>query len=287
VALVAVVPAAFVGERLIREAATGALVIKTQIEAGALRRIIETYPTIAPIAAWLEQQIDFSGLAGNVASWLRDMATLFVRGSVAQLLSVILMFYLLFYFLRDRNAVLGVCRDLLPLSETETDRLFACVADTVHATVYGIAAVAAVQGILGGLMFWWLDLPAPLLWGTIMGLLGIVPVLGAFVVWIPAAIFLALDGNWGKALILTGWGTVIVGTIDNILYPMLVGSRLKLHSILAFISLIGGLILFGPAGFILGPLVVAVTILLLQIGRERMTERMTPTSEDDRGRPVT
>jgi predicted PurR-regulated permease PerM len=107
----------------------------------------------------------------------------------------------------------------------------------------------------------------------VMGLLGIVPVLGAFVVWIPAAIFLTLDGSWGKALILTGWGTAIVGTIDNVLYPMLVGRRLKLHSVLAFISLVGGLILFGPAGFILGPLVVAITMLLLDIGRARMTER--------------
>jgi predicted PurR-regulated permease PerM len=273
VALIVVVPAAFVGDRLIREAATGALAIKTQIEAGALRRVVEAYPTIAPIAAWIEQQIDFPGLAGNIASWLSNVGSLFIRGSIVQLFGILLMFYLLFYFLRDRNAVLAALRDLSPLTVAEMDRLFTRVADTIHATVYGVVAVAAVQGILGGLMFWWLGLPAPLLWGVVMGLLGIVPVLGAFVVWIPAAIFLALDGSWGKALILTGWGTVIVGTIDNVLYPILVGSRLKMHSVLAFISLIGGLILFGPAGFILGPLVVAITMLLLNIGRTRLTER--------------
>ena len=109
----------------------------------------------------------------------------------------------------------------------------------------------------------------------VLGLLGIVPVFGAFVVWIPAAIFLGLDGSWGKALILTGWGggVGIVGAIDNVLYPMLVGSQLKLHTVLAFISLVGGLILFGPAGLILGPLVVAITTLLLDIWRARIAER--------------
>jgi predicted PurR-regulated permease PerM len=88
-------------------------------------------------------------------------------------------------------------------------------------------------------MFWWLSLPTPLLWGLVMGLLAIVPVLGAFVVWIPAAIFLALDGNWEKAIILFLWGGLVVSSIDNLLYPMLVGNRLKLHTVPAFISLVG------------------------------------------------
>jgi len=102
-----------------------------------------------------------------------------------------------------------------------------------------------------------------------MGLLSIVPVLGAFVVWIPAAVFLALDGSWGKAVILTVWGAVVVGGIDNILRPMLVGHRLKLHTVPAFISMIGGLVLFGASGFILGPLTVTVTMLLLEIWKAR------------------
>jgi predicted PurR-regulated permease PerM len=273
VALIVVVPATFVAGRLVREAATGALLIKTEVEAGALRRAIEAYPTIAPIAAWIEQQIDLPGILGNVASWLSSMGALFVRGSVVQVIGVLLTFYLLFYFLRDRRAVLGALRELSPLSEEEMDRLFARVADTIHATIYGTLVVAVVQGTLGGLMFWWLDLPAPLLWGVVMGLLGIVPVFGAFVIWIPAAIFLALDGSWGKALILTGWGAGVVGTIDNVLYPMLVGSRLKLHTVLAFISLVGGLILLGPAGLILGPLAVSITMLLLEVCRARIAER--------------
>jgi predicted PurR-regulated permease PerM len=139
----------------------------------------------------------------------------------------------------------------------------------VQATLYGTVVVAAVQGALGGLIFWWLGLPAPALWGLVTGLLAIVPVLGAFVVWVPTAIFLALDGNWGKALILVAWGAVVVGGIDNLLYPMLVGRRLRLHTIPAFISIVGGLILFGPSGLLLGPLAVTTTVFFLEIWRIR------------------
>ena len=136
-----------------------------------------------------------------------------------QVIDVLLTFYLLFYFLRDRRAVLPSLRSLSPLSEASMNKVFSRVGDTIHATIYGTLAVAAVQGTLGGLMFWWLGLPAPVLWGLVMGVLAVVPVLGAFIVWIPAAILLALEGSWGKALILGVWGGVIVGGIDNVMYP--------------------------------------------------------------------
>ena len=158
-------------------------------------------------------------------------------------------------------------RALSPLTEAQMDILFARVGDTIYATVYGTLAVSAVQGLLGGLMFWWLGLSAPLLWGVVMALLAVVPVLGAFVVWVPAAVFLALEGNWGEALILTAWGMFVVGTIDNLLRPILVGNRLKLHTVLAFMSIVGGLMLFGPAGLILGPVSLMVTIVLLECWR--------------------
>jgi predicted PurR-regulated permease PerM len=143
------------------------------------------------------------------------------------------------------------------------------VNDTVHATIYGTLAVAAVQGTLGGLMFWWLGLAAPVLWGLVMGVLAVVPVLGAFVIWIPAALFLALEGSWGRALVLAVWGGVVVAGIDNLLYPILVGNRLKLHTVPAFMAIVGGLIVFGPSGLILGPVTLTVTVLLLEIWRSR------------------
>jgi predicted PurR-regulated permease PerM len=97
----------------------------------------------------------------------------------------------------------------------------------------------------------------------------VVPVLGAFVIWIPAAVFLVLEGSGGKALLLTIWGAIVIGGIDNFLYPMLVGRRLKVHSLIAFVSIVGGLIVLGPSGLILGPVIFTVTRVLLEIWSRR------------------
>lgn len=139
--------------------------------------------------------------------------------------------------------------------------------------IYGTLTVSAAQGLLGGLMFWWLGLSAPLLWGMVMAVLAVVPVLGAFLVWIPAALFLALDGSWVKALILAVWGLVVVSGIDNLLRPILVGKRLNLPTVPSFMSVVGGVILFGPAGLILGPVTLTVTVGLVEIWRRRRENR--------------
>ena len=275
VGLIVVLPATFVGQRLVTEAVRGAEVIQTKVESGEWRRAIEAQPRVAPLAAWIERKVDLPGTLKTFAAWLTTTAGSIVKGSVVQVIGFFLTLYLLFYFLRDQRAALHSLRSLSPLSHEEMNSLFDRVADTIFATVYGTLAVSAVQGVLGGLMFWWLGLPAPLLWGLVMGLLAVVPVLGAFVVWVPAALFLALEGNWGKAVILTVWGGVIVGGIDNVLYPMLVGNRLKLHTVLAFISVLGGLMFFGPSGLILGPVTVTITTNLLGIWRNRAVEPET------------
>lgn len=269
VAVIVVVPATFVAERIIGEAAKGAETIKTMVESGAWRRALEANPRIMPVGHWIERQFDLPGMVNTATSWLTNSAASFVRGSVLQLIGMVLTFYMLFYFLRDRRAALESLRSLSPLSEANMTRLFDDVSDTVHATLYGTLVVAVVQGTLGGFMFWWLGLPAPLLWGIVMGLLAVVPVLGAFIIWIPAAILLIFEGGWEKALLLTLWGGIVVGGIDNLLYPMLVGRRLKMHTVLAFISIVGGLIVFGPSGLILGPVVFTVTRLLLEIWSRR------------------
>lgn len=265
IAVVVVAPAVFVADRIIGEASRVAGSMNTMVESGSWRDILEDRPRLAPAGRWVEQYFDVPGVLETTASWLTDLATAFVRGSILQLIGVILVFYMLFYFLRDRSAALDSFRSLSPLSKADMNRLFGEIFNTVHATVYGTFAVAAVQGILGGLMFWWLSLPEPLLWGVVMGLLAVVPVLGAFVIWIPAAVFLALAGSEVKAVLLTIWGALVVGGIDNLLYPILVGRRLKMHSIVAFVSIIGGLLVLGPSGLILGPVVFTVTRVLLEI----------------------
>lgn len=259
-----VIPAAFVGQRLILQATEGAQTIEARVQSGDWRRTLEAQPRIAPLARRIEEHIDLPGLARSLTSWLTTTAGSLVRGSFLQAVDFCLTFYLLFFFLRDRAAAISLFRSASPLSDAGTTRLLSRVGDTIHAGVYGTLAVATAQGLLGGLMFWWLGLPAPLLWGVVMGLLAVLPVLGAFVVWIPATLYLALEGNWGKAAILTAWGILVVGTIDNLLRPVLVGNRLKLHTVVAFMSVVGGILLFGPVGVLLGPVILTLTIGFLE-----------------------
>ncbi len=118
-------------------------------------------------------------------------------------------------------------------------------------------------------MFWWLDLPAAWFWAIVMGLLSIIPLLGPPLVWLPAALFLLLDGQWGQAIIMVLWGAAVVGLADNVLYPVVVGRYLRLHTIPLLVALIGGVVVFGAVGFFLGPVVLAVTLALLEMWRKR------------------
>ncbi len=260
-----VFPAMLIGDRMIAEAASGADAIAATVDSGQWRRDLHEYPLLAPAAGWVERQFDLPDTVNAITSWFTGSVASLARESLLQVIGIVLTLYMLFFFLRDRRSILASIASLLPLSRDDTARLFGDVDDTVHATVYGTLIVAMVQGTLGGLMFWWLGLPAPLLWGVVMGLLAVVPVLGAFIVWIPAAVFLLLDGSGGKAIILALWGSIVVGGIDNVLYPMLVGRRLKMHTLLAFVSIVGGLVVFGSSGLILGPVTFAITRLLLEI----------------------
>jgi len=280
VLLVVAVPAAFVVGRLLEEAVSSIALVQAAVSSGALQRLLDAHPAIAPVGTWIEQRVDLSAVMTALTTWASNFGASFAKGSVVQVLQIVLTFYLLFYCLRDRRAAGRLLKDWMPLTHAETRLIVGRVIDAVHAIIYGTVAVAAVQGALGGLMFWILGLPTPLLWGLVMGLLSIVPVLGSFVVWIPAAMFLALDGSWGKAAVLVVWGAVVVGGIDNILRPMFVGGRLRLHTVPAFISIVGGLVLFGASGFILGPLAVTVTILLLEIWRAR-DETVPPEKGND------
>lgn len=269
IAVVVVVPTLFVAQQLVVQAARGAQLVDEKVTSGEWQRAVQAQPQLAPLIERIDEIIDLPGAVRSITTRLSGFAGSLVKGSVFNLIAFVLTFYLLFFFLRDRHRALTALRGLLPLQEQELDHLFERINDTLHATIYGTLAVAALQGLLSGLMFWWLGLPAPLLWGVVMALLAVVPVLGAFVVWIPAALFLLLEGSWEKALILAIWGAAVVGTIDNLLRPLWVGKRLKQHTILAFLSVVGGLIVFGAAGLILGPVTLTITLVLLELWVQR------------------
>ena len=272
IALVLAAVVVFVGQSLISSIGAATETFQSFFQTGQWREQLAQIPWPGSLLASLEQQVNLSGQLQAMAGEVGKRASEFAAGSALVFVQILLTFFVLFYLFRDRRKALGTLRSLVPLSEKETDKVFTRVADTIHATIFGTLTVAAVQGALGGLIFWWLGLPAPILWGAVMGLLAIVPVLGAFVVWLPAAIFLAASGQWGKAVILTLWGTVVVGLIDNLLYPVLVGKRLRLHTVPVFFAIVGGLVVFGAAGVILGPVILALTDAILEIWRRRTAD---------------
>ena len=195
-----------------------------------------------------------------------------MTGSVWIITQLVLTFLTLFYFFRDRTRLLLFLRRFIPLSSAETDEMFGRIAQSVHASLYGNLLVKLIQGILGGLMFWVLGLPAPVLCGAGMALFAVLPVVGTAMVWAPAAIFLALSGSWVKAVVLAIWGEFVVSLIDNFLYPVLVANELRFHPLAVFFAVFGGLLAFGVAGVVLGPVILAITVALLDLWQLRRAD---------------
>jgi predicted PurR-regulated permease PerM len=189
--------------------------------------------------------------------------------------------FALFFFFRDQQEVLSGVSSALPFSNHETNMLFEKVRVMVRATIYGNVLTSVIQGALGGTMFWILGIPAALLWAVVMFFLSLVPNLGSFLVWAPAAAWLAFSGSWTKAIVLSIWGVGVVGSIDNFLYPFLVGRDVRIHTLLLFLSLAGGVILFGPSGLVLGPVVIALGLGLIDVLRERTRPVSLPAGAGD------
>ncbi|UGX97975.1 AI-2E family transporter [Bradyrhizobium barranii subsp. barranii] len=268
-ACVVVVPAILIAGTLLNEAVRSAALVVPMFDAEDWTRLMGEHPWVVPALQWIHEKVDFPDVMRTATSALATWSGSVLRASFSGVANLLLTFYFLFYLLRDREKITGAARLHLPLSEPEFSQLTRRVTDTIFASVFGTVAVAALQGGLGGLMFWWLGLPAPVFWGVLMAFLAIVPFLGAFVIWAPAAVFLALSGAYTSAIVLTIWGTLVVGLVDNVVYPILVGNKLRMQTMLSFIAVVGGLVFIGAPGVVLGPLLLAVTLTLVEIWRSR------------------
>ena len=269
IAVAIIGPVTFVTHQLVRQVMDTAILARDALESGSWRQALEQDARVAAVVGWLESAVSLDEAVPRLATTIEEWAPTVLMGSVAAVMQLFITVLVLFYFFRDKRDLAGDVRSYLPLSERETDTFITRITDTIHATIFGSLTVAAVQGFMGGLMFWILGLPAPIVWGAVMAVLATIPVAGTFVVWAPTALVLALTGSWGKALILAGWGAVAIGLIDNFLYPVLVGRRLSFHPLPVFFSIVGGLSVFGAAGLVLGPLALSVAAALLQVLRSR------------------
>lgn len=258
--------------------------------AGAAAGLLDpNHPYLGPAVRWLGQYVDIGklgsqefiaerlkGLSGAIAS--RTLG--FVGGAVGFIVEVFFVIFTMYYLFRDGERLRAAAYDMVPLSGPQAREIFDRTGEVISASVYGVLVIATIQGVLGGLAFWVLGLPSPLLWGVVMIFLSMIPMLGAFLVWVPAAIYLALTGEWVKAAGLAVWGALVIGSVDNFLRPKLVGERTRLHELLVFFSVLGGLQVFGVLGIVLGPVIVAITIALLDVLRQVDGHTREPPERD-------
>ncbi|WP_267681980.1 AI-2E family transporter [Nannocystis sp. SCPEA4] len=228
-------------------------------------------PTTGPAIRWLNERMDVLHIRAEATEYLntagRELAArvlAVMQNTAAAVVGSLLALFVMFYLFRDGLTIRDALANAIPLRNAPTRALLLRVREVVAASIYGGVVIAVIQGILGGLAFWVLGVPSALLWGLVMIFMSLI---GAFLVWVPAAIYLAVQGAWIKALVLTVWGTFVIGLIDNFLRPRLVGKRTELHELLIFFAILGGLHLFGFLGIVLGPVVLAVALSLFEAFR--------------------
>lgn len=275
VVLSIIVPAFFLAQELGRQAFALVRLLSKESTQAQIGEFFADHPALTERISTLTDGMDVDNAARATAVFLGTKLAALIGHSVVTITQVVVMIFLLFFLYRDREQAIGFASSLIPLEEEETSELLARCTDTIYATALGRVVVACVQGTLAGLGFWALGVPAPVFWAVLTLLMAMIPAFGAVLVWAPIAVFLGLTGHWGKAAALAIWGGVIVSTIDNILYPILVGTRLQHHTATIFLSILGGVAIFGLTGIILGPLAFTITSTLLEFWRCRVAESGT------------
>jgi predicted PurR-regulated permease PerM len=208
------------------------------------------------------------GLAGTTVTVSRFLGTQALSlGQDALRLSVLfcLMLYLLFFFLRDGSQLVAAIMRVLPLGPTRARQLFAHFAAVSRATIKGTLVVALVQGILGGLLFAIVGINAAVLWGALMAVLSLLPAVGSGLVWGPAAVIFLATGHIGKAFLLLGAGILVIGLVDNLLRPILIGRDTRMPDYLVLLSTLGGLTVFGISGLLIGPILAALFLAVWEM----------------------
>lgn len=235
------------------------------------REVLERIP-MERILNWLadynidEQQVNqfVNQELEQLARFIAAQAGRLLRNVLFFLFDLFIMLLAAFYLFRDGSGVLERLRRALPLEEGVREGLFYIAHSVLYASMMSGLVVAGVQGAMGGLLFWSLGIGAAVLWGIVMAFLSLLPLVGAWLVWVPAGLYLLLQGQYLKAAILFVVGALVVSTVDNVLRPILVSGRTQMNGLLVFISILGGVAAFGLLGILLGPILVALGATVIE-----------------------
>jgi predicted PurR-regulated permease PerM len=265
--VIAILPVIIISMLLVQEGTT----LYKNLESGQLdisTYVLQFKGLLPPyFRHWIDHQGmgDLNGLRDKIAKgamqasqYLATQAFSVGQGTFDFVVSFFIMLYLLFYFLRDGHDLVRRIRTAIPLAEPQKRRLQLKFNRVVRATVKGNVLMAIVQGALGGLIFWFLDIPSALLWAVLMAFLSLLPAIGAGIVWAPVAVYFLLSGMIWQGVVLGLFGIFVIGLVDTVLRPILVGKDTRMPDYLILISTLGGMAVFGLNGFVIGPMVAAL-----------------------------
>lgn len=274
VILIVILPATLVMVALAQEASS----VYLRLQSGELNPTLYLHRAFNRLPDWVTAVLDRLGLV-NFATLQRRVTTAMSQGSqfvatqvfsIGQntfefVISLFIALYLAFFLIRDGNAVVRAIGRVIPLAPTHKQQLWEKFATVVRATVKGNLLVAAIQGALGGLAFWYLGIGGALLWAVVMAALSLLPAIGAAMVWLPVALYFLATGAIWQGLALMAYGVLVIGLVDNLLRPILVGKDTLMPDYVVMITTVGGMAVFGINGFVLGPLIAAMFIAVWHI----------------------
>jgi predicted PurR-regulated permease PerM len=228
--------------------------------------VTQRFPALAKYMPSQEQLVEQVGTAAKTAgAFLVAFASRMTVTTASFLLNLFVMLYAMFFFFKDGHKILERIFYYLPLSDEDETSMLARFTSITRATVKGTLVIGVIQGALGGIAFRVAGIEGAALWGTIMTILSIIPGIGAPLVWVPFVIFLYVNGQYLTATLLLVWCGAVVTTIDNFLRPVLVGRDAQMPDLLILIGTLGGLFLFGPMGFIVGPIICGLFLTVWDI----------------------
>jgi predicted PurR-regulated permease PerM len=267
VTLIIIVPSLLLMVSFIRQAGVAMTDLENALSPGNMPRLERAW-TWTQVNLLNQRPTDLADLTRQATAYATSLiaarAGSLLRNVVERILDLFVTILAMFFLFRDGSHFVNLARRMLPFDPAHRDRMLAQARDLTRATVISSLAVAAIQGLLGGLAFAVLGLNAPIFWGIMMGFFALLPFGGTWIIWLPAALWLLAVGNLGRGIALIVIGATVVGTADNVLRPLLLSGRTRLNGLTVFISLLGGIAAFGLVGLVLGPVVVATAAGLLK-----------------------
>jgi predicted PurR-regulated permease PerM len=267
-------PVTYLFVMLVNEATDAVTRVNNMYQTGQLKTLVPDLPWLGTIKDKLGQYYDLSKInlediikeaINKVSGVLVSQTTWLIANGTRAVFYFGLMVFTMFYFFKDGEAIINKVKRLMPLPPEQINSTFNQFRDVIQATMYGGVVVALIQGVLGGILFAIVGIPSAVFWGAIMAFLSLIPLVGAFLVYIPAGVILILSGSYIKGLVVILVGTLVISQVDNIIRPYLIAGKTSMHPLLLFFAILGGIAMFNLLGIVLGPLIAAVFVTLIKI----------------------